>query len=368
MLANDFGVALNCTLVHPFFRMMSGMSLGRIMSMASVSLSLAGCGGQDVSLAVQVDGLVQPVDALLAGIQRGVAYSGFRHGQHPDRGDGAVLPSEDQILEDLRILTEQEGFGLIRLYDSQENSEDVLRTIRKHDLPLKVMLGIWLDGELSNHEGCAWVTEPTSPDVLAEHAAENLQEVERGVRLANEYSDIVAAVNVGNESLVEWNDHLVSLDSMIKHVGFVRERIQQPITTADNYKVFSRYGAELAEHLDFLAVHTYPAWEQKNIDEALPYTIENLREIRAALPEIPIVIAEAGWASIASEFGERASEAIQKRHYRELMEFGRANNISVFWFEAFDEDWKGNADPLGAEKHWGLYNIDRSPKEAVRRP
>lgn len=342
--------------------------IGRIMSIGMVSLSLASSGVGEETSRMQVDDLLQPSESLLAGIQRAVAYSGFRHGQHPDRGEGAVLPSEDQILEDLKILVEQEGFGMIRLYDSQENSEDVLRTIRKHDLPVKVMLGIWLDGELSNHEGCAWVTEPTPPEELAEKAAKNLREVESGVRLANEYADIVVAVNVGNESLVEWNDHLVSLDSMIAHVKSVRERIQQPITTADNYKVFSRYGAELASHLDFLAVHTYPAWEQKGIDEALPYTIENLREIRAVLPEIPIVIAEAGWASIASEFGERASESIQARHYRELMDFGHANNISVFWFEAFDEDWKGNADPLGAEKHWGLYNIDRGPKEAVRRP
>lgn len=344
------------------------MILGQVMSIGVISFSLSGSENLGNPSPSRVADLAQGADALIGGVQRAVAYSGFREGQHPDRGEGAVLPTSEQILEDLKLLIEQEGFGLIRLYDSQQNSEDVLRVIREHDLPMKVMLGIWLDGELSNHEGCAWVTEPTPPEVLAQQIEKNLKEVDRGVRLANEYADIVVAVNVGNESLVEWNDHLVSLESMISHLKSVRSRIQQPITTADNYKVFSRYGEALASHLDFLAVHTYPAWEEKAIDEALPYTIENLREIRAVLPDIPIVIAEAGWASIASEFGERASETIQARHYGELMEFGHANNISIFWFEAFDEDWKGNADPMGAEKHWGLYNIDRSPKEAVRRP
>ena len=42
-------------------------------------------------------------------------------------------------------------------------------------------------------------------------------------------------------------------------------------------------------------------------------------------------------------------------------------NITTFFFEAFDEDWKGSpSKPLGAEKHWGLFTIDRKPKLAMR--
>ena len=47
--------------------------------------------------------------------------------------------------------------NLIRLYDSGENSELTLELIRQHDLPIKVMLGVWLSAEFSNHEGCAWL-------------------------------------------------------------------------------------------------------------------------------------------------------------------------------------------------------------------
>ncbi len=309
-------------------------------------------------------GLAQAPDALLSGVQRAIAYSGFRHGQHPARDDKeASMPSDAEILEDLQILAYRERFGLIRLYDSKENSADVLRIIQEHEIPIKVMLGIWLDGELSNHEGCAWVTEPVPEHILAEKAASNRVEVESGIRLANQYPDIVAAVNVGNESLVTWNDHLVSLESMISYLKQVKDAIAQPVTTADNFKVFSQYGRALADHIDFLAVHTYPIWEYKTIEQTLPYSIENLKEIRAVLPDIPMVIAEAGWPSTASEFPEQASVDNMARHFQELMSFGKANNITVFWFEAFDEDWKGAPDnPLGAEKHWGLYYIDRSPK------
>ena len=38
------------------------------------------------------------------------------------------------------------------------------------------------------------------------------------------------------------------------------------------------------EVVDFLGIHTYPAWEEKTIDEALDYTIENIEGVRAALP------------------------------------------------------------------------------------
>ena len=40
--------------------------------------------------------------------------------------------------------------------------------------------------------------------------------------------------------------------------------------------------------------------------------------------------------------------------------------ILTFYFEAFDEPWKGSPDPLEPEKHWGLFKVDRTPKLAVR--
>jgi exo-beta-1,3-glucanase (GH17 family) len=42
-------------------------------------------------------------------------------------------------------------------------------------------------------------------------------------------------------------------------------------------------------------------------------------------------------------------------------------NITTFFFEAFDEDWKGDTnDPLGAEKHWGLFTLERKAKLAMQ--
>ena len=327
-----------------------------------IAVLLAACDGTPPTPSIS-----QSATDLVAGEVMAVAYSGFREGQHPDRGDGAVNPSRAEILEDLQILVEHD-FGLIRLYDARENSATTLELIREHDLPIKVLLGIWLQAEISNHEGCPWLDEPIPDDELAANTLANLAEIQRGIDLANEFADIVVAVNVGNEALVEWNDHMVSLENVIAYVERVKAAIEQPVTVADNYEWWIEDGAPLAAAVDFLGVHTYPAWEDKTIDEALAYTIENMERVQAALPGKPMAILEAGWATTSVEFADQASESNQVRYYRELNEWATGANVTVFFFEAFDEPWKGDPNnPRGAEKHWGLFFVDRTPKQVMRR-
>lgn len=302
---------------------------------------------------------------LLAGAHWGVCYSGFRHGQYPDRGGGAVNPSEREIFEDLQILARDGNFEVIRLYDCRTNSEVVLRLIREHTIKLKVLLGAWLSAE-TNNPGCPWA-KPIPAETLAANQGINGAEVDSLIRLANEYRDIVVAVAVGNEALVSWNDHLVPVESVIAYVRRVKESVKQPVTVCDNYDWWAHHGAALAGQLDFVSVHTYPEWENKDIDEAMSYTVANLQAVRRALPDARLVITEAGWATAAREFGMRASEEKQRQYYRDLHDWARRMNITTFFFEAFDEDWKGDEnDPLGAEKHWGLFTIDRKPKRAMQ--
>jgi len=315
----------------------------------------------------EMEAIKQSTDDLLNGVSRAVCYSGFRTGQHPDRGEGAINPTDEQVLEDLKIISHDSLFNLIRLYDSGENSEAVLRIIKENKLDIKVMLGIWLKAELSAHETCEWLTKPIPSEVLEQNSIANQKEMQEGIRLSNQYSDIVVAVNVGNEALVEWNDHKVDTDSIISYVQKVQKAIKQPVTVADNYEWWAAKGEKLANAVDFISIHVYPVWEGKDIDEAMSYTIENVQKVRNALPNSKIVITEAGWATVSSEFGERASEEKQARYYKEIMKWSEEMNITTFLFEAFDEDWKGEtADPLGAEKHWGLFTVDRKPKKVMQ--
>jgi exo-beta-1,3-glucanase (GH17 family) len=210
--------------------------------------------------------------------------------------------------------------------------------------------------------------EPIPDEKLAANRLVNEAEVQRGIALANEFNDIVVAVNVGNEALVEWNDHMMSLQRVIDFVRQVKASIEQPVTVAENYDWWRKDGAALAAEVDFIGVHTYPIWENKAIDEALDFTIDNIRVVKAALPDKPIAILEAGWATTAIEFGQRANEADQVRYFAEMSSWAAETNTTVFFFEAFDEPWKGEtSNPLGAEKHWGLFFVDRTPKQVMAR-
>ena len=297
---------------------------------------------------------------LIADTHRAVAYSGFRKGQHPDRGNGAVNPSDRQILEDLKILL-QHDFSLIRLYDSGENSASTLRLIEEHQLPIKVMLGAWLDAEISNHEGCPWLTEPIPASKLEANRIKNNAEVETAIALANQYPDIVVAVNVGNEALVSWNDHMMSVERVIALVERVKQETEAQVTVAENFYWWAHHGKSLGAVVDFIGIHTYPAWEGKAVEEAMEYSLENIIDVQKALPEKPIAILEAGWATTAIEFGERAGEPQQKQYFEELMQWSMNHNVTTFFFEAFDEPWKGDpGNALGAEKHWGIFFEDRT--------
>lgn len=314
------------------------------------------------------DRLKQSKDDLLIGVTRAICYSGFREGQHPDRGDGAVNPSYEETLEDLQILSKNSNFNLIRVYDSGENTQTILRVIKENNLNIKMMLGIWLKAEISNHEGCPWLTEPIPQEILDQNKFDNMKEIESGIRLANEYNDIIVAVAVGNEALVEWNDHMVTVEKIIEYVRKVKDEVEQEVTVADNFKWWALDGKELAAEVDFISIHVYPVWEGQDIETGLSYSIDNIQEVRDSLHEARIVITEAGWATTASEFGERASEEKQERYYNEIMNWADEMNYTLFFFEAFDEPWKGDpSNPIGAEKHWGLFKVDRTPKKVMQK-
>ena len=116
-------------------------------------------------------------------------------------------------------------------------------------------------------------------------------------------------------------------------------------------------------------VHTYPVWEFRTIDEAIEYTVENWRSVADRYPGKPVVITEAGWTTGSSGRGirpENASPALQAAYVEALTRWSREQGVLTFVFEAFDEPWKGAADPLEPEKHWGLFTVDRRPKLAVQ--
>ena len=293
--------------------------------------------------------------------QRAICYSGFRDGQSPDLG---VYPSVAEIRADLHLLKSQ--WAALRLYACDVHAERVLQVIQSDRLPFQVMLGAYVAAEVSN-PNCPWGGEH-DPAVLKENKRSNQLELARAAQWANEYPDIVNIVSVGNEATVDWTDHLVEPETIQQYAADLQSSIKQPVTFCENYVPWLTKLESLAEQLDLIAIHTYPVWEFKGIEEALAYTIANYEAVRSKYPHKSVIITEAGWATASNGRGippENVSEQAQREYLVQLLGWAKKQNVLVYIFEAFDENWKGSDHPLEPEKHWGLYTAARQPKPVV---
>jgi exo-beta-1,3-glucanase (GH17 family) len=297
-----------------------------------------------------------------AWLGRAICYSGYREGQSPD---AQRFPSDEQVCEDLRLLCRH--WRLLRLYDCSPHAERVLEVIRRERLPLKVLLGAWLAAEADN-PNCPWGGMHGAAQ-LARNVAENGRELDRLASLATRYPELVVAVSAGNEACVDWTDHLVPPKRVVGYVRELRRRIRQPVTFCENYLPWQSQLTELAAEVDFISIHTYPAWEAKAPEASLDYTDQNWRSVAERHPGKPVIVTEAGWTTGSNGRGVLAADATaaaQALYLEALDRWSRERGVLTFVFEAFDEPWKGAADPLEPEKHWGLFSVDRRPKLAAR--
>ena len=292
---------------------------------------------------------------------KAICYSGYRDGQSPE----GKIPSYEEVKQDLLIL--QGDWQSLRLYASDAHSETILAVIRNEKMSFDVMLGAYITAEVNNPE-CPW-GGVYSPEQLLANKEDNLLQISRLIKLTNAYSDIVSSVSIGNEAAVSWTDHMVTTESLVRYARILKKGVSQPVTFCENYVPWLDKLRPLAEELDVISIHTYPVWEYKSIEEGLAYTIENYNAVAKAYPDKQIIITEAGWATKTNGRGiepHHVNETNQQQYYEELMEWAEKEQVLVYYFEAFDENWKGSDDPLEPEKHWGLYRADRTPKLALQ--
>lgn len=293
--------------------------------------------------------------------QKAICYSGFRDGQSPDAGK---FPSYEEVKADLLLI--EPDFAALRLYACDAHAQTVLEVIERENLPFSVMLGAYIGAEVSN-PNCPW-GGTYSQDQLSKNKAHNKAEIKRLIDWANRYKNIVHAVSVGNEATVSWTDHLVPVESVMAYAKQVQAGVKQPVTFCENYVPWLNELKPLGELLDVIAIHTYPVWEFKTIEDGLEYTIANYHAVAHAYPNKQVVITEAGWATQSNGRGippHHVNEEAQATYFRQLMKWAAQEQVLVYWFEAFDENWKGSAHPQEPEKHWGLYYTNRKPKLAL---
>jgi len=294
-------------------------------------------------------------------IGNGIAFGPHRDGQSPT----GAQPTRDEIRQDLHLMATH--WRLIRIYGSTGPARDILEVIRDDGLDTKVMLGVWIDPE--THRDSTGAVLETFPAA----AQANRSEIEAGVALASEFPDQVIAIGVGNETQVFWSSHRVAPARLIEAIREVRARTTVPVTTVDDYNFWNKPESDaMAAEVDFIAVNAHPLWNGLQLDDAVDWTGKTVAAVRAGHPGVPVILAETGWATERDTVGEQATlmkgavgEDEQARFFKAVTAWAAAERIPTFFFEAFDENWKGGDRPAEVEKHWGLYRADRTPKEAM---
>ena len=80
----------------------------------------------------------------------------------------------------------------------------------------------------------------------------------------------MVAVSVGNETMVSWSFNPLSVAQMAAYIKSVRSQVTQPVTTDDNFQVFSNpIPRAVINQIDFVAIHAYPVIDTEYPDSPL---------------------------------------------------------------------------------------------------
>lgn len=331
-----------------------------------------------------------------------MSYGGYRYTDH------SIEPTLEELKEDMKLLSAM-GVKIIRTYKlikpQASNLVKVISDMKREDpnFEMYVMLGAWVDCKNSFNSGYG---EP----IHNEENEENPAEIARAVALANKYPDIVKIIAVGNEAMVKWaTSYYVEPNIILKWVNHLQDLKKEGklskdlwITSSDNFASWGGGGEEyhvkdlneLIKAVDFISMHTYPMhdthyqpdfWRKPFENDGMTdlekieasmlrskeYAIAQYESVKKYMESLgvnkPIHIGETGWASFSDGHygadGSRACDEYKEAlYYNHMREWTNEANLSCFYFEGFDEPWKGGENSGNSEKHFGLFKVDGKAK------
>lgn len=332
-----------------------------------------------------------------------ISYGGYR------KNTREIQPTIEELKEDIKIMHSL-GIRMLRTYNVRlPHASNVIKAIHEikqeeDTFEMYLMLGAWIDCKN------AWTDLPLNHNEESEH---NEAEIARVVELANQYSDIVKVIAVGNEAMVKWaTAYYVQPHIILKWVTYLQEIKKEGklnadvwITSSDNFASWGGgetqyHTAELnkiIETVDFISMHTYPMhdthynpvfWgvlpKEKSLsntdkldrvmNRSLSYAISQYDSVVNYMKGLgvdkPVHIGETGWATSShGMYGPNGSKATdeykQALYYHKMREWTRENNIACFYFEAFDEPWKDAQNPKGSENFFGIFTVEGKAKYAL---
>jgi exo-beta-1,3-glucanase (GH17 family)/cellulose synthase/poly-beta-1,6-N-acetylglucosamine synthase-like glycosyltransferase len=260
----------------------------------------------------------------------GLAYAGAHRWHSPIAGR---QPSAAEVEQDLALLSRHTR--RIRTYAATEHPQ-LPAIAGRHGL--EVMLGAGIDDRLDA----------------------NRRELAAAIAAARSHANVRRLI-VGNETQLKAK---LPPNRLIAYLDETRTALRSTgvqVSTAEPWHVWLTQ-PQLAQHVDFIAVHVLPYWERVSIGAAVQTALQQIARVKARFPDREVVVAEIGWPSNGPPLGEaRASAANQALFIRGFLQHARASAIDYYLIEAFDQPWKMTTEGR-AGAYWGLWDTWRRPK------
>jgi len=266
----------------------------------------------------------------------GLSYNGAKRWQSPIEGQ---RPSAADLAQDLALMARHTR--RIRTYSAADQPE--LPAMARAQ-GLQVTLGVWLDDRLDA----------------------NRREMAAAIELARKEPN-VHRVMVGNETQLKAT---LPPNRLVTYLAEMRTALRGTtveVSTAEPWHVWLAQ-PQLAQHVDFIAIHVLPYWEKTSIDEAVQASLQQIARVQARFPGRKVVVGEIGWPSNGPALGEaKATPANQALFVRQFLQQATRAGLDYYLIEAFDQPWKITTEGR-AGAYWGLWDTWRSPKFAWTGP
>ncbi|KAI8972513.1 glycoside hydrolase superfamily [Pilobolus umbonatus] len=247
-------------------------------------------------------------------------FYGLNYGINPD-----ACPSLEKVKEDYTKI--KEYTDRVRSFSLHVCDEGQLALQASQSLGMRIYLGMWID----------------RPDTFdAEMNA--LKTIVENDDLSN-----VDAIIVGSEVLYRGDTDENTLANYIAEVKKLVGSKGVPVTSSD---VYYKIPPVVVDQVDFVMMNAFPYWEGVNVEQGAEVLLNHYNYVVSIAHGKPVFISETGWPSDGGDFGASvASPENQKIYLRTVLCAAQKRGISVLWYSAFDQPYRG-----GVEAHWGIMN------------
>ncbi len=256
----------------------------------------------------------------------GISFSVYTENQAP----GSQISAE-QIEARMGLIKPHVKW--IRTFSCTDGNEQIPGIAHEHGL--KTLVGAW----------------------LGDDAEKNEQEIEGVIKVAKAgQADIIA---VGNEVLLREELSEGQIIDFIKRVK--KEAPGIPVGYVDAYYEFTLH-PQICDECDVILANCYPFWEGFPFEHSLLYLKDMYQRALKAGKGKKVIITETGWPNLGSaERGAVPSYENAIKYFINTFQWAAEENIEVFYFSSFDENWKIDAEgDVGA--YWGLWDKDGNLK------